>query len=66
MTRQDVVKTLCERLQRAVVRELDHRALIEAAVTMLYAMDAALDEAAKAGGIGAPYAVQRYFERDTA
>ena len=65
MTRSEIVREMCTRLQLAGVRELDHRALIEAAVTLLYSLDSALGDAARAGAVGVPYSVQRYFEKDT-
>jgi len=64
MTRSEVVRLVCGRLTLAGEREPDHRALLEAAVTLLYSMDMALIEAARAGACGAPYSVQKWMETD--
>jgi hypothetical protein len=66
MTRSEAVQEMCNRLQQAGLKELDHRALIESVVTMLYGLDAALDEATRAAGVGVPYSVQHYLEKGTA
>ena len=62
MNRTAVVCEICTRLQTTGLQEPDHRALLEAAVTMLYALNAGLEEAEKAGGIEAPYSVRKYME----